>query len=398
MLQAATLLPNRRPGSYGVRALQQAEGGSGSTWLAWTNSRLRTFLRSARPSPTNAEIDAGTSQALRTWSAANVVRAVQSRINSFLPEPNPTQLEAGTAPTQTNYRWHIENLGRWVLRLFAPWAQVGNTDPIPAEKTGVDLPPPGSNLPPATEALYNSNAVLALAGLWYFIQLTGHEASADLWTWGDLNEGGHTDLAQWRGVVAENPFTISNPQVLDWSFITSERRWVRRNSSTWIYSSAPAQFEERYRSQHAAQSGGLVTVGKFIFVSSSHKMRIIRAYQGNIPGAPTYDWHVFTDTSPNIEPFALRDESIQVQPRKLAIFAQGDLNAIPDGGEQRFGLSMSGCIRVQTASLTSFDLSDWTPAAACWSWTGAVQRGEPGELFLWYGNGVRRRQRGNGCH
>ena len=120
---------------------------------------------------------------------------------------------------------------------------------------------------------------------------------------------GHNDLAQWRGVVSENPFTIPNPQVLDWAYISGERRWVRRTSSTWAYQSpAPAAFDARYRSQHSAETAGLVTVGAFIFSNSHHAMRIIRTYSGDVPGPPIFEWRAFQAPALNLEPWAFRDD------------------------------------------------------------------------------------------
>ena len=88
--------------------------------------------------------------------------------------------------------------------------------------------------------------------------------------------------------------------MLDWAYITNEQRWVRRNASTWIYASAPAAFNSRYRTQNAAQNGGLVTVGRFIFDRNKHAMRIIRAYNGAVPGPPTYAWHAFQGGSADV--------------------------------------------------------------------------------------------------
>ena len=164
---------------------------------------------------------------------------------------------------------------------------------------------------------------------------------------------------------------IQNPQVLDWAYISSEHRWVRRNASTWIYASPPADFDGRYRSQHSAQRGGLTTVGKYIFVSSGHKMRIIRAYSGAVPGAATYEWTAFDGPALNIEDWAFRDNSVRVQARKLAEFPVASINSIPNDGEQWYTLR-ARVHKNADGSLTSYDLSHWieevvasgTPGAA----------------------------------
>ena len=191
---------------------------------------------------------------------------------------------------------------------------------------GVELRARNGTLPTPNQALYDSHAVAALDGRWYYIQLTGHETSTNEWTWADLNDG-QTDLAQWRGVVSQNPFSIQNPQALDWSYVSNEHRWVRYVSSTWQYQPAPANFNNNFRSQHAAERGGLTTVGRYIFSSSKHQMRIIRSYTGNVPGPPTYAWVVFEGQTLDIEDWAYRDgngnSEDRIQTRKLAEFPQG---------------------------------------------------------------------------
>ena len=238
------------------------------------------------------------------------------------------------------------------------WARVNNSAKIPGAKTGVYLLPPGGTLPVPDETLFNENAAASLDGVWYYIAEHGHAASSNLWTWDDLNDG-RVDLAQWRGVVSENPFSIQNPQTLDWAYISGEHRWVRRNSSTWVYTSAPAQYDSRYRSQHAAQQGGLITVGKFIFVSSGHKMRIIRSYQGNAPGPTLYAWIAHDGPTLDLEDWAYRNNDVRIQPRKLADFGGHSINQIPDDGEQWYTLR-ARVHKNADGSLISYDLADWT--------------------------------------
>ena len=245
-----------------------------------------------------------------------------------------------------------------VEALVATFAFIGSTERIPGSRTGVLLRPPAGNLPAATQADYDLNAVSALDGHWYYIEQTGHDPSTNEWTWGDLNDEGHNDLAQWRGVVSENPFTIPNPQPLDWAYIGNERRWVRRTSSTWVYVTAPAAFDARYRSQHSAETAGLVTVGKFIFSNSHHAMRIIRSYSGDVPGPPIFEWRAFQAPALNLEPWAFRDDNTRVQARKLGAFDQHDIDQIADGGEQTFELR-ARVHKDPTGVLTSYDLGDW---------------------------------------
>ena len=172
-----------------------------------------------------------------------------------------------------------------ISALVESWALVDNSSQnIPGGKTDVFLLAHDDDFPTPGQTLFDQHAVATKAGLWYYIVETGHEAASNQWTWSDLNDG-HNDLAQWRGVVAENPFSIDNPQVLDWAYISGEHRWVRRNSSTWIYTSAPSDFDNRYRSEHSAERAGLTTTGKFIFVNTGHQMRIIRGYVGQRSGS-----------------------------------------------------------------------------------------------------------------
>ena len=212
-------------------------------------------------------------------------------------------------------------------------------------------------LPTPTEALFDAGAVTSNQGVWYYLDNVGHETSTNQWTWADLNDG-QTDLAGYRGVVSENPFNIPNPQVLDWAYISGEHRWVRRNSSTWVYNPGPAAFDSRYRSQHAAERAGLVTVGAYIFSSSKHQIRIIRSYQGNVPGAGIYEWVAFQGPALDIEDWAFRSNNVRVQPRKLGDFPTHSLNQIPNDGEQWYTLR-ARVHKNANGTLTSYDLSDW---------------------------------------
>ena len=224
-----------------------------------------------------------------------------------------------------------------VATAIKAFAIIGNETQAGGDVTGVYLVAAGGALPDATAARYNANAVTELDGLWYRVQLTGHGTATNNWTWADLNDG-QNDLSQFRGIVAENPFSIANPVVLDWAYISGEHRWVRRTTSTWVYQPGPVNFDSRYRSQHSAERAGLVTVGRFIFDSSKHAMRIIRNYQGSVPGPAAYAWVAFDAPTLNLEDWAYRDEHIQVQARKLAMFPQGEIDSIPNDGEKFFSL------------------------------------------------------------
>ena len=233
------------------------------------------------------------------------------------------------------------------------WAVTYTLPSIP----DVQLLSPGAALGTPTAADHNDNAVRAVDGVWYFAQQTGHLANTTSWIWADLNDG-QTDLAGWRGIVAEQPYDIPNPQALDWSYITSEKRWIRYASSAWQYQPAPAAYSSRYKSQSAAENGGLVTIGAFIFDKRRHSMRIIRSYNGAVPGAPTYEWHAFHQDEIDIENFALRSESIQVQARKLAVFPANVIAQIPNSGEKHFRLT-ARVHKNPSGDLTSYDLSQW---------------------------------------
>ena len=181
--------------------------------------------------------------------------------------------------TVTLLRIHKYDGSDWVLTYTLP----------SLEDLGVDLLARGGTLPVATKELYDTHEVAARDGVWFYVVETGH-GTENVWTWHNLTTA---DLAKWRGVVEQNPFTITNPQPLDWAYIKNEHRWVRYASSTWEYQSAPANFDSRYRSENAAERAGLVTVGKFIYSNALNHMRVIRQYAGNVPVLPTYAWVAF---------------------------------------------------------------------------------------------------------
>ena len=221
----------------------------------------------------------------------------------------------------------------------------------------IDLLAPGAAHGNPTQADYDNNKVIAVDGQWFYVEQTGHLADSAHWTWADLNDG-QNDLNQFRGIVDENPFSINNPVPLDWSYILNEQRWVRYASSTWQYQTAPANFNSRFRTQNAAQRGGFTTVGKFIYDHNKNAMRIIRAYNGAVPGAPTFAYHAFQGEALDLEDWAFSRNPIQVQPRKLAIFPAGVVNSIPNSGEKTFALT-SRVHKNATGDLTSYDLADW---------------------------------------
>ena len=234
----------------------------------------------------------------------------------------------------------------------------------------VTLLSPGAALGTPSATDYSQNAVRAVDGQWFYVQQTGHLADTASWTWADLNDG-MVDLAGWREIVAENPFSIPNPQALDWAYVANEQRWVRYASSTWQYQPAPSAFHARQRTQNAAQNSGLVTVGAFIFDHNKHAMRIIRGYNGAVPGAPTYAWHSFQGEALDLERWTFRNESIQVQARKLAEFPQNLIGQIANGGEQHFRLT-ARVHRNATGDLTSYDLAQWETVPATTTTPGGL--------------------------
>ena len=354
-----------------------------TTLIPSTKYRTATSaLKGAVLAVTNAIIDsdAHASGTLYGWSRSHVKRLIDRIVptwardtNTPIPASKLTNAPSGSGggtrlyvqtdepavgPFALDDIW-IRDVTATPLQIYkwtgSVWAVTYTLPGLAA--LGVNLQARGGTLPAASENLYNLHAVTALDGQWYYVQLTGHDADTVHWTWADLNDG-QTDLAQFRGIIAENPFSIANPAVLDWAYISGEHRWVRRNSSTWIYASAPAQFDSRFRSQHSAQTGGLTTVGKFIFDSKRHQMRIIRAYNGAVPGAASYDWLAFEGPTLNIENWAFRDDSTRVQARKLGEFPQHEINQIPDNGEQYFRLK-ARVHKNATGTLTSYDLGEW---------------------------------------
>ena len=243
-----------------------------------------------------------------------------------------------------------------------------------AEIPDVLLLGPGVDLPAPTQADYAQNAVIAVDGQWFYVEQTGHLADTTHWDWADLNDG-QIDLAGWRGIVAENPFSIPNPAALDWAYVANEQRWVRYSASTWQYQPAPINFNSRFRTQNAAQNGGLVTVGRYIFDHNKHAMRIIRAYDGAVPGAPTFAWHAFQGEALDLERWAFKNESIQVQPRKLATFTTPQLTQIQNGGEQHFRLT-ARVHKNADGSLTSYDLAAWEKVPSALVTVVALTQGE----------------------
>ena len=225
------------------------------------------------------------------------------------------------------------------------------------EVPDIDLLAPGAAHGTPTQADYNANKVIAVDGQWFYVELTGHLADTVHWTWADLNDG-QTDLSGWRQVVDENPFSIPNPQALDWAYVANEQRWVRYASSTWQYQPAPTNFNSRFRTQNAAQNGGLITVGRFIYDHNKNAMRVIRNYSGAVPGAPTYAWHSFQGEALDLETWAFTRNNVQVQARKLGIFPAADVADIPNDGEKFFALT-ARVHKNTTGDLTSYDLSKW---------------------------------------
>ena len=269
-------------------------------------------------------------------------------------------------------------------RLNTPDLQQIATDQILRHLITVN---PNGVLPVATEAHYNEGAVAARGPSLYHVVRTGHTETPASWTWGNLAD---TDLAQYRGVTDE-PLDIPNPNSLDWAFFTGDhgRRWIRYvgppGSGTWAFSSDPVGFEDHYVSQSAAQSGGIVAVGTFIYDAARDRVRIIRSYTGAAVGTLGYDWaaasagqdqfardaaaanaddiaELETDFS-DVEGFALRSSSAVIKTLKHAEFAQSDLNAIPDGGEQIF-VSEAAVRKSDDGSATVYDLATWIPKPA----------------------------------
>ena len=178
-----------------------------------------------------------------------------------------------------------------------------------------------------------------------------------MWTWADLNDG-QTDLAQFRA-SSRKTLSVSNPQVLDWAYISGEHRWVAGATAAHGYTL-------RGQPTSIAATGvntppnvaGKCPLARFIFDSSKHAMRIIRNYQGSVPGPATYAWIAFDGPTLNLEDWAYRDESIQVQARKLAQFPPGEIASIPNLGQQFFSLT-ARVHKDATGNLTSYDLAQW---------------------------------------
>ena len=134
-----------------------------------------------------------------------------------------------------------------------------------------------------------------------------------MWTWADLNDG-QTDLAGFRGIVCGKPFQYRKPAGVGLGLYLWRTSLGSAETLVHGYTLRGQQnFDSRYRSQHSAERGGQVSIGRFIFDSSKHAMRIIRNYQGSVPGPATYEWIAFDGPTLNLEDWAYRDESIQVQ-------------------------------------------------------------------------------------
>ena len=333
----------------------------------------RADANSAQTTADTGVTDAATAQTdIDEHEAEHPAPGTQVFVDTAMPTGGEYQLDDIWIRDVTNSPWQIYKWTGtvWSLTFTDPgltaaqvanvvkaFAIIGNDTQAGGDVTGVYLRAAGGTLPDATEARYNANAVTELDGVWHRLQLTGHGTAVNVWTWADLNDG-QTDLAGFRGIVSENPFSIGNPQVLDWAYISGEHRWVRRNSSTWVYAPGPQNFDSRYRSQHAAERGGQVSIGRFIFDSNKHAMRIIRDYQGSVPGPATYAWIAFDGPTLNLEDWAYRDESIQVQARKLAQFPPGEIASIPNLGQKFFSLT-ARVHKNADGSATSYDLAQW---------------------------------------
>ena len=415
-----TLTVTFADGTTRDETLPAGGGGGGDDAYSWATvgdttlipaAKLRaptSALRGAVVAVTNAIIDsdAHTASTLYGWSRSHVLRLIDRIVKVWarddatpIPAAKLTLAPAGTQvfvqtsePTAAQGPFRLDDIWirdvtstpfqiyKWtgtvwsstftfpgvtaseIAAAIEAFAIIGNPATVPGSKSGVYLEPPGDDLPTPTQAMYDANSVTALDGVWFYIAETGHEAPSDHWEWGALNEMGHNDLNQYRG-SHNDPFAIPNPQVLDWAFVPNERRWVRRTSSTWVYNPAPQGFEARYRSENAAENGGLVTVGVFIFDSHQHEMRIIRDYSGSVPGPSILAWQAFHGDPQDLETWAFRTDSTRIQARKLGAFAQHDINAIPNSGEQHFELR-ARAHRNATGDLVSYDLGDWLPVSA----------------------------------
>ena len=154
---------------------------------------------------------------------------------------------------------------------------------------------------------------------------------------------------------------------------------MRRTTSTWVYQPGPVNFDSRYRSQHSAERAGLVTVGRFIFDSSKHAMRIIRSYNGNVPGAAVYAWVAFDAPTLNLEDWAFRDEHIQVQARKLAMFPTGEIiTQHSQRWREVFQLDQARVHKDGTGSVSPVTtLRQWGEADGLHAFTHATKRPNP---------------------
>ena len=121
--------------------------------------------------------------------------------------------------------------------------------------------------------------------------------------------------------------------------------------------------DNRYRSQHAAERAGLVAVGKFIFDSNKHEMRPSFAPIRAINPARQHSHGWRSIYPPRIlEDWAFRDESIQVQARKLAVFPANEVASIPANTEKFFKLTARVHKQHHRRNLPDSDLAQWEEA------------------------------------
>ena len=62
----------------------QAQAGSGTTILAWTNNRIRQLIQAALPTVSSADASAGSSSSRRAWTALRVRQAIRAVFTSAL--------------------------------------------------------------------------------------------------------------------------------------------------------------------------------------------------------------------------------------------------------------------------------------------------------------------------
>ena len=146
---------------------------------------------------------------------------------------------------------------------------------------------PGENFPVATAAHHVEGTMLSQGPHTFYVVEHGAPPADAVWTWADMSD---TYLAQWRQVVDGGNPTISNPQIGDWVYHKTNRRWLRWVGSVFAFSAAPPNFDAQQSSEFAAEHAGVTTAGTYIYDTISQMVRVITAYAGSVPDTRAYEW------------------------------------------------------------------------------------------------------------